>query len=86
MIAHPSDGVQEFVGQIIARGTEPVIPPKNNATEARDYDRWRYRKQHLIECFIGKIKHFRHIFSRFDKLASRYLGFLQFVSSLIWLR
>jgi len=39
-----------------------------------------------MECFIGKIKYFRRIFSRFDKLAKRYLGFLHFVSSLIWLR
>ena len=38
------------------------------------------------ECLIGKIKHYRRIFSRFDKLASRYLGFLQFVGALIWLR
>ncbi|MEP7290670.1 MAG: IS5/IS1182 family transposase, partial [Chloroflexota bacterium] len=33
-----------------------------------------------------KIKHFRRVFSRFDKLASRYLGFLHLVSTLIWLR
>ena len=40
------------------------------------------------ECkrFIGKIKHYRRIFSRFDKLANRYLGFLHFVGALIWLR
>ena len=45
-----------------------------------------YRERHLVECFIGKIKHYRHIFSRFDKLANRYLGFLHFVGALIWLR
>ena len=45
-----------------------------------------YRERHLVECFIGKIKHFRRIFSRFDKLANRYLGFLYFASALIWLR
>ncbi|HEX2906566.1 MAG TPA: IS5/IS1182 family transposase, partial [Phototrophicaceae bacterium] len=39
-----------------------------------------------IECFIGKIKHFRRGFSRFDKLARRYLGFLHLASTLIWLR
>jgi transposase len=35
---------------------------------------------------MNKIKHFRRVFSRFDKLAKRYLGFLAFVSALIWLR
>jgi transposase len=39
-----------------------------------------------VECFIGKIKHYRRIFSRFEKLASSYLGFLHFVGALIWLR
>ena len=39
-----------------------------------------------VECFIGKMKHYRRIFSRFDKLDSRYLGFLQFAAVLIWLR
>ena len=39
-----------------------------------------------MERFINKIKHYRRIFSRFDKLASHYLGFLSFVGALIWLR
>lgn len=86
MIADRSYGAQHLVDLLSAAGTEPVIPPARNAKEPRDYDAWRYRERHLIECFIGKIKHFRRIFSRFDKLARRYLGFLQFVSSLIWLR
>jgi len=63
-----------------------VIPPRANRTEARDYDKHLYRERHLVECFINKIKHYRRIFSRFDKLAKRYLGFLSFVGALIWLR
>ena len=86
LIADRSYGAQDFVDALLARAIEVVIPPKKNAQQPREYDEWRYRERHLIECFIGKIKHFRRIFSRFDKLAKRYLGFLQFVSSLIWLR
>lgn len=86
LIADRSYGAQAFVDTLLARGIEVVIPPRKNAQQPREYDQWRYRERHLIECFIGKIKHFRRIFSRFDKLARRYLGFLQFVSSLIWLR
>ena len=41
---------------------------------------------HLVECFINKIKHYRRIFSRFEKLDTRYLGFLHFTAALIWLR
>jgi len=66
-----------------------VIPPHQRATgdkAQRPFDKWLYRERHLVECFINKIKHYRRIFSRYDKLARRYLGFLQFVGSLIWLR
>lgn len=86
VIADRSYGSQDFVDALLASGAQPVIPPGTNAKEPRQYDAWRYRERHLIECFIGKIKHFRRIFSRFDKLAKRYLGFVQFVSTLIWLR
>jgi transposase len=44
------------------------------------------KERHLVECFINKIKHYRRVFSRFEKLANRYLGFVQFASVLIWLR
>jgi transposase len=86
LIADRSYGAKAFVDELIANGIEPVIPPNKNAQAPREYDEWRYRERHLIECFIGKIKHFRRVFSRFDKLARRYLGFLQLTSTLIWLR
>ena len=75
-----------FIAFILINGAQPVIPSKANRTQPRDYDTWRYRERHLVECFMNKIKHYRRIFSRFDKLAKRYLGFLSFVSALIWLR
>lgn len=75
-----------FLQFILERGAVPVIPPRSNLKTPRDYDQYLYRERHLVECFINKVKHYRHIFSRFDKLASRYLGFLSFVGALIWLR
>jgi transposase len=64
----------------------PVIPSKKNRKQQRDYDRHAYKERHLIECFFGKIKHFRRVFSRFDKTATAFMSFLQFVGVLIWLR
>ena len=86
LIADRGYAAQDFVDWVIECGIQPVIPPHQRAKEAREYDRWLYRERHLVECFINKIKHFRRVFSRFDKLANRYLGFVLFVSSLIWLR
>ncbi|MFL6332297.1 MAG: IS5/IS1182 family transposase, partial [Pyrinomonadaceae bacterium] len=71
---------------VTAKGIEAVIPPKKNRIQMREYDRHLYRERHLVECFIGKIKHYRRVFSRFEKLSKNYLGFLSFVSALIWLR
>ena len=76
----------QFIESIIRSGAVPVIPPRSSRKAAHSYDEYLYRERHLVECFIGKIKHFRRIFSRFDKLANRYLGFLHFVGALIWLR
>lgn len=63
-----------------------VIPPKKNRKVQRDYDKDLYKERHLVECFFGKIKHFRRVFSRFDKTASAFMGFLHFVGVFIWLR
>ena len=77
---------QEFRQQILELGMIPVIPPRSNRQEPADHDRHLYREPHLVECFISQIKHYRRIFSRFEKLDTRFLGFLHFTAALIWLR
>jgi transposase len=86
LIADRSYDADDFIARIQAQQASPVIPPRAKRWTPRDDDAYLYRERHLIECFINKIKHYRHIFSRFDKLDTRYLGFLCFVSALIWLR
>ncbi len=65
---------------------EAVIPPKANRKEQREYDKEFYKERHLIENFFNKIKQYRRVFSRFEKLSRNYLAFCQFASVLIWLR
>ena len=67
-------------------GADAVIPPRSRRITQRDYDKHLYRERHLVERFIGKIKQYRRIFSRFDKFADTYLSFLHFVGALICLR
>ena len=86
LIADKAYDADLFLDLVIQRGAVPVIPPRANRKQRRDYDDHLYRERHLIECFFNKIKHYRRIFSRFEKLAGRYLGFLGFVGALIWLR
>ena len=85
-IADRGYAAQTLVDTITASGAVAVIPPHQSAKTPREYDHWVYRERHLVECFINKAKHFRRVFSRFDKLAHRYAGFLYLVSTLIWLR
>jgi transposase len=86
VIADKSYDADQFRQTIRDSGATPVIPPRSNRTERYDYDKHLYKERHLVECFINKIKHYRRVFSRFEKLAGRYLGFLAFVSALILLR
>jgi transposase len=86
VIADKGYDAETFVQVIRERGAVPVIPPRSNRKIPREYDAHLYQERHLVECFINKIKHYRRIFSRYDKLATAYLGFLHFVSTLIWLR
>ena len=76
------DGLGNPLRFILTGGQQP----RSNRKAPADYDRHLYRERHLVECFIDKIKHYRRIFSRFEKLDTRYLGFLHFTAALIWLR
>jgi transposase len=75
-----------FIQAIQEKGMEPVIPSRSNRINPRHCDWFLYKERHLIECFFSKIKHYRRVFSRFEKLARNYMGFIRFVSALIWLR
>jgi transposase len=86
VIADRGSAGAAFVVSVEARGSAAVIPPPPSATVKREYDTWLYRERHLIAYCINKLKHFRRLFARFDKLDRSYLGFVQFVCALIWLR
>ena len=86
LIADRGYDADPFRTKITECGAETVIPGRSNRRKTCTYDKHLYKERHLVECFINKIKHYRRIFSRYDKLASRYLGFLSFVSALIWLK
>jgi len=86
VIADKAYDSEPFITQIEAQGATAVIPPRKNRTQLREYDQHLYRERHLVECFINKLKHFRRVFSRFDKLDRNFLSFVYFVSAIIWLR
>ena len=60
-------------------GMYPVVPPKSNRIEPWEYDRALYKKRNEIERLFRRLKGFRRIFSRFEKLDIVFLAFLTFV-------
>lgn len=64
----------------------PVIPPKSNRTGEIAFSRRKCRKRNLVERCINKLKQFRHIATRYDRLASAYLAFAKIAAVRLWLR
>jgi len=80
---YDSDPLRELLA---ARQVEVVIPSRRNRKQPRDYDKERYRERNIVERFINRLKWYRRIATRYDKLARRYIAFLHFASTLIWLK
>ncbi len=53
---------QRFRERIVEMGATPVIPPRSSRREPQPYDEHLYGERHLVECYINKMKHYRHIF------------------------
>jgi transposase len=81
--AYDADTILEFIAKNEAT---IIIPSKKNRTVQRDTDWYTYKERNLVERFINKIKQYRRIFTRYEKYASRYMAFLSFAATLIWLK
>jgi transposase len=63
---------------VLDLGMIPVVPPKSNRLDPWEYDRALYKKRNEIERLFRRLKGFRRIFSRFEKLDVVFLAFLYF--------
>ena len=57
---------------------EPVVPPKRNRLNRWEYDREMYKKRNEVERIFRRLKGFRRIFSRFEKLDVMFVFFIHF--------
>lgn len=71
------DPIHKINGQI-------VMPSKSNAVDQHDYDQHLYKERHLIENFFAKLKQYRGIATRYDKLAQNFLSAIYLASIMIW--
>ena len=75
-----------FVVGITSRNAEAVIPSRKNRIIGREYDQHLYKDRNLVERFFNRIKHFRRLATRYEKLARRFMAMLHLVFAFIWLQ
>jgi transposase len=68
------------------RGGFANIPPKRTRKEPICFSPYLYRARNRVERFFNKLKHFRRIATRYDKLAASYMAFLKLAAIRLWLR
>ena len=78
--AYDADGLRDF---LLRRGTTPVIP--NNPTRKRHhpFDRTLYKRRNLVERMFCKLKDWRRIATRYDKLARNFIAAVQLAATII---
>jgi transposase len=77
---------QAILEQIQARGSMPVIPRKKNSTIGNhDLDRPLYKLRHLVKNAFARLKHFRAIATRYDKLTRNFASMVALACAFIWL-
>jgi transposase len=81
--AYDADWIRDVIED---QNCKPCIPPKSNRIDDIPYNKRLYKKRNLIERCINKLKQFRHIATRYDRLALNYLAMLKLAATRLWLR
>lgn len=85
VIADKGYDANAFVDTIEAQGAQAVIPPRGNRLTQRTYDRHLYKDRNLVERFFCRLKQFRRVATRYEKLAQNFMSMLNLASAYIWL-
>jgi transposase len=73
--AYEGDETRQLVFDL---GMIPIVPPKENRLSVWEYDKEMYKKRNEVERLFRRLKGFRRIFSRFDKLDVVFRFFINF--------
>ena len=81
--AYDTDALRD---SLAARGAWANVKPKTNRTRTLAFSAFLYKERNLVERFFNKLKHFRGVATRYDKLAENYLAGVKLASARIWMR
>ena len=79
-------GAKVIRNYIDSQGASYTIPPKSDASDPWPIDWYIYKERHLVECFFQKLKWFRKVFTRYDKLDASFLAFVYMAAIAILLK
>lgn len=79
-------GAKAIRGYIGSHGASYTIPSKSDVSDPWPVDWYTYKERHLVECFFQKLKWFRRIFTRYDKLDASFLAFVYIAAIAILLK
>ena len=80
--AYDTEAILSFVR---GKGIEPVIPPKSNRLDQRDYDQHIYRQRHLVENAFMHQKRWRGIATRYAKRLASFVAAVHIRCFVLWL-
>jgi len=75
-----------IVAEAIARGIDPVIPPRSNRKVLRAYDKELYKLRHLVENAFRHLKEWRAVATRYAKTSASYLAACQIRALALWIK
>jgi len=74
----------ELREQLDNKGTKPVIPNRSNRKQPFRFSKRLYKLRWRIECAFNRLKDFRRIATRYDRLARNYLAYVCLTAALVW--
>ena len=83
VLADKAYSCEKIRNQLEKQGAVLCIPDKSNSKMKHSFDAELYKRRNLVERFFQRVKNFRHIAFRFDKLADCFLNFVLLASSVI---
>ena len=81
--AYDSDDLRQALAE---RGAWANVKPMKGRKQTLAFSAFLYRERNLVERFFNKLKHFRAVATRYDKLAENYLAGVKLASARIWMR
>ena len=81
---YDSDEIREITRE---KGMTPIIPRRSNSKKTNpEFDQYLYKMRHLVENLFAKLKHFRSVATRFEKLARNFKAVVYLACSIGYLR